>query len=87
VDGNDAVAVGEAAQKAIDRARKGGGPTIVEGLTFRIYGHHLGDPGTGYRKEEDVEEAKKRAEIPGQKTIKYGLIHAIERLLKLHCFI
>ncbi|UCB45357.1 MAG: thiamine pyrophosphate-dependent dehydrogenase E1 component subunit alpha, partial [Spirochaetota bacterium] len=63
VDGNDAVAVGEAAQKAIDHARNGKGPTVIEGVTFRIYGHHLGDPGTGYRKEEDVEKAKKHDPI------------------------
>jgi pyruvate dehydrogenase E1 component alpha subunit len=76
VDGNDAVAVGEAAKKAIDHARKGKGPTVIEGITFRIYGHHLGDPGTGYRKEEDVEKAKKHDPIllMRERLLKEGII-------------
>jgi TPP-dependent pyruvate/acetoin dehydrogenase alpha subunit len=76
VDGNDVIAVGEAAQEAIKRARTGGGPTLLEGTTYRIYGHHLGDPGTGYRKEEDVEQAKKRDPIilMRERLIKEGVI-------------
>jgi TPP-dependent pyruvate/acetoin dehydrogenase alpha subunit len=63
VDGNDVIAVAETVQKAIDRSRAGGGPMLIEGVTYRIYGHHLGDPGTGYRREEDVELAKKHDPI------------------------
>ena len=62
VDGNDAVAVAEAAHDAIKRARDGEGPTLIEGVTYRIYGHHMGDPG-GYRSKEEIEEWKKKDPI------------------------
>lgn len=62
VDGNDVVAVAKAAIKAIDRAREGGGPTLLEGVTYRIYGHHMGDPG-GYRTKEEIERWKKKDPI------------------------
>lgn len=44
VDGNDPPAMYEAAKKAIDRARAGGGPTLLECMTYRFHGHLLGDP-------------------------------------------
>src|ERR1700686_457958 len=47
VDGQDVVAVHEAAQTAIQRARNDGGPTLIECKTYRYVGHHEGDPGTG----------------------------------------
>lgn len=59
VDGNDAEAVAQAASEAVNRARKGGGPTILEAITYRYYGHHMGDPSTSYRTKEEVEEHKK----------------------------
>ena len=43
VDGNDVVAVSEAAGAAVDRARAGGGPTLIECKTWRHYGHFVGD--------------------------------------------
>jgi len=58
VDGNDAVAVAEAAAEAVEKVRKGGGPILLEGKTYRIHGHHMGDPGTTYRTKEEVEEWK-----------------------------
>ncbi len=45
VDGNDPVAVFHAAREAIDRARSGAGPTLIEAMTFRFNGHLIGDPG------------------------------------------
>jgi TPP-dependent pyruvate/acetoin dehydrogenase alpha subunit len=45
VDGNDVEAVAAAAGRAIDRARSGNGPTFLECLTYRHYGHNIGDPG------------------------------------------
>jgi 2-oxoisovalerate dehydrogenase E1 component len=63
VDGNDVLAVHAAAGDAIDRARAGNGPTLVECKTYRIVGHHEGDPGTGYRTKEDVEAWKQRDPI------------------------
>lgn len=63
VDGNDAVAVAQEAAKAIKRAREGGGPTLLEGMTYRYYGHTVVDPGTAYRTKEEIEEWKKRDPI------------------------
>ncbi len=45
VDGNDPVAVYAAAKEAIERARSGGGPTLIEAMTFRFNGHLIGDTG------------------------------------------
>jgi pyruvate dehydrogenase E1 component alpha subunit len=58
VDGNDAVAVAEVAREAIERAREGGGPTLIDAITYRFYGHHMGDPGTSYRTKEEIEKHK-----------------------------
>jgi pyruvate dehydrogenase E1 component alpha subunit len=43
VDGNDPLAMYAAAKEAIDRARAGNGPTLIEAMTFRFHGHLLGD--------------------------------------------
>jgi len=43
VDGNDPLAVHGAVAEAVDRARAGDGPTLVEALTYRLYGHVFGD--------------------------------------------
>ena len=63
VDGNDAVAMAKVARKAIKRAREGGGPTFIDAMTYRYYGHHMGDPGTSYRTKKEVEERKKHDPI------------------------
>jgi pyruvate dehydrogenase E1 component alpha subunit len=60
VDGNDAVAVYMAVKKAVDRARSGGGPTLVECETYRIGAHSSSDDPTRYRDEREVEQWKKR---------------------------
>jgi TPP-dependent pyruvate/acetoin dehydrogenase alpha subunit len=43
VDGNDPLAMYRVSKEAIDRARSGGGPTLIEANTFRFFGHVLGD--------------------------------------------
>lgn len=53
VDGNDIEAVLAVAQVAIERARNGGGPTLIQADTYRWYGHHMGDVAP-YRTEEEV---------------------------------
>lgn len=55
VDGNDVRAVIEVAKKAIERARNGEGPTLIEAKTYRLHGHMYGDAET-YRTKEEVAE-------------------------------
>ena len=57
VDGNDVLAVHEAAGRAIARARDGGGPTLLECLTYRQCGHSRSDPRTYRSKAEETEWA------------------------------
>ncbi len=52
VDGNDPVAVYDVARTAIERARAGQGPTLIEAVTFRFNGHLLGDMGEYIPKPE-----------------------------------
>lgn len=54
IDGNDVVVVREAVAAAVDRARAGEGPTVIEAETYRHYGHSRTDPAT-YRPAEEVE--------------------------------
>jgi len=62
VDGNDVIAVYEACREAIDRARAGLGPTLVECKTYRWRTHFEGEPDT-YRPREEVEAWLKREPI------------------------
>ncbi len=62
VDGNDVIAVYEAAREAVERARSGKGPTLMECKTYRHKGHSRFDPAT-YRPKEEVEEWLKRDSI------------------------
>jgi len=63
VDGNDVLAVYEVAAKAIARARKGEGPTFIEGKTCRHFGHYQGDTHL-YRSQKEKDECRKRDPIP-----------------------
>jgi TPP-dependent pyruvate/acetoin dehydrogenase alpha subunit len=54
VDGNDVRAVRDAATEAVDRARSGGGPTLLECQTYRHFGHSKSDPAK-YRPADEVE--------------------------------
>ena len=57
VDGNDVVAVYEATRAAVERARAGAGPTLIEALTYRIRGHARFEA-AGYRPAEEVDAWK-----------------------------
>ena len=56
VDGNDVLAVYEAAHEAVERARGGDGPTLIEAKTYRITAHSSDDDDRRYREREEVEE-------------------------------
>ncbi len=64
VDGNDVIAVYRVAGEAIDRARKGGGPTLLECRTYRTRAHAEGMREAGYRTAEEVEAWKQKDPIP-----------------------
>jgi acetoin:2,6-dichlorophenolindophenol oxidoreductase subunit alpha len=63
VDGNDVEAVHELAGRAIEQARAGGGPSLIEALTYRHGGHSRADPGK-YRPADEVREWLGRDPIP-----------------------
>jgi 2-oxoisovalerate dehydrogenase E1 component len=64
VDGNDVLAVYETTRTAVERARSGGGPTLIESKTYRVVGHHEGDPLTGtYRSQEELDRWTARCPI------------------------
>lgn len=63
VDGNDVMAVYEASGEAIQRARKGHGPSMLEFRTYRHRGHYVGDPEV-YRTKEEVKEWQSESRDP-----------------------
>ncbi|MBI2565426.1 MAG: pyruvate dehydrogenase (acetyl-transferring) E1 component subunit alpha [Candidatus Schekmanbacteria bacterium] len=63
VDGNDALAVYVASREALERARSGGGPTLIECLTYRLRDHTTADDHTRYRSADEVAEWQKRDPI------------------------
>jgi pyruvate dehydrogenase E1 component alpha subunit len=63
VDGNDILAVYVAAQEAVERARSGDGPTLIECVTYRMAVHTTADDPKRYRSDEEVEQWKKRDPI------------------------
>src|SRR6204780_3468504 len=75
VDGQYVVAVHDAAQSAINRARQGGGPTLIECKTYRYVGHHEGDPGTDYRTREEVQQWKQKdpVKIARKRLLEFGM--------------
>jgi acetoin:2,6-dichlorophenolindophenol oxidoreductase subunit alpha len=64
VDGMDVIAVHEAAVEAVERARQGGGPSLIEAKTYRYYNHHgIQNLGLKYRPDEEVAAWKQRDPI------------------------
>ncbi|MCG6879350.1 MAG: pyruvate dehydrogenase (acetyl-transferring) E1 component subunit alpha [Deltaproteobacteria bacterium] len=64
VDGNDILAVYVAAREAVDRARSGEGPTLIECVTYRLMMHTTADDPKRYRPDEEVEKWGKRDPLP-----------------------
>ncbi len=72
VDGNDVLAIYQAAQEAIDRARRGGGATLIECLTYRVRPHAEGMVDFTYRMREEVESWKQRCPIRRLRSVLVG---------------
>ena len=85
VDGNDLLAVRDAAGKAIEKTRQGKGPSFIECLTHRLRGHYEGDPAK-YRELSQLSEWKKKdpiarftRELQREKVISKNEIETVER--------
>lgn len=63
VDGNDLIAVRDAMDRALTKAREGGGPTLIEALTYRLSDHTTADDGSRYRSADEVADAWKREPV------------------------
>jgi pyruvate dehydrogenase E1 component alpha subunit len=64
VDGNDLLASYVAAREAVERARQGGGPTLIEALTYRLSLHTTADDPTKYRSDDEVKAWEAREPLP-----------------------
>jgi pyruvate dehydrogenase E1 component alpha subunit len=64
VDGNDVLAVYVAAAEAAERARNGGGPTLIECVTYRLMMHTTADDPKRYRSDEEVDQWRQRDPLP-----------------------
>jgi acetoin:2,6-dichlorophenolindophenol oxidoreductase subunit alpha len=75
VDGTDVEAVAEAFGTAVQRAREGGGPTLMEAMCYRFRGHFEGDADT-YRTEEEKERRRKEdpIELTARRLISRGVV-------------
>jgi len=85
VDGTDLMTVYESVKKAVDRARQGGGPALIECVVFRLRGHSAGDVGPYRPKKEEEEWNKKydpikkfKEELLEQKILDNQLVEKIE---------
>jgi pyruvate dehydrogenase E1 component alpha subunit len=63
VDGNDVLAVYRTTKEAVDKARKGGGPTLIEAITYRMGPHSSSDDPKRYRTDLEMDEWQKRDPI------------------------
>lgn len=65
IDGNDVTEIYIQMREAVERARSGKGPTLLDCVTYRFFGHFTGDPGRGitYRSREEMEEWLERCPI------------------------
>ena len=85
VDGNDFFAVHEAAARAIERARQGGGPSAVECETTRFFGHFVGDP-QKYRDKDEVAQHRAtmdcltifRERVTGEGWLEHAQLDAVD---------
>ena len=85
VDGNDVLAVYRASREAVERAREGDGPTLIECVTYRLGVHTTADDPTKYRSEEEVKEWERKdpltrfgAYLDKKRLLEPGLEEAID---------
>ncbi len=92
IDGMDVLAVKAAGQRAVERARSGQGPSILEMMTYRYRGHSMSDPAK-YRSKEEVEQVRKqqdpienlRAELFEQKLVDEAEFKDMDRQVRELC--
>jgi pyruvate dehydrogenase E1 component alpha subunit len=65
VDGNDVISVYGAVKTAVDRARRGEGPTLIEAVTYRLEAHTTADDTTRYRSDDESTEWRARDPVEG----------------------
>lgn len=63
VDGNNVLSVFDAAKTAVDKARRGGGPTFIEAITYRVNAHSTSDDPSRYRDESVTEQWRQKDPI------------------------
>jgi pyruvate dehydrogenase E1 component alpha subunit len=84
VDGNDILAMVVAAREAVEKARTGGGPTLIEAVTYRLAMHTTADDPKKYRRDEEVKEWEPRDPLIRYKAYlqKKGLLsEKVERVI------
>lgn len=64
LDGNDALAVYVGTKEAVDKAKRDGGPTLIEAVTYRLGAHTTADDPTKYRSQAELEKWEKLDPIP-----------------------
>lgn len=57
VDGNDVIAVRDVVEKALEKARNGNGPTLIEAISYRLSNHTTADDAKRYREEDELKKA------------------------------
>jgi pyruvate dehydrogenase E1 component alpha subunit len=63
VDGNDVIVVKDRVEAALSKARDGGGPTLIEAVTYRWHDHTTADDASRYRSKEELESEQKKDPI------------------------
>lgn len=84
IDGNDVLEVQQATSEAVERARAGKGPTLIDSVTCRLHGHYEGDPQV-YRIPGDIDEWRKKDPIARfeARLLKDGLLDEKARMVVL----